>query len=1100
MQLQVIIIEKNSAKFTVIRCVPENKHESIKLFCNDLSRLVSNSRLESSMIQTLKEKGEEVLVCPISYLLLLNYHNRESLTLLNMDLSLLSFKIMNTPALHDFLYEETTQLNLALVDIQYITHLLSKLGHIASIKHQSILYLQGRRLNNNALMFATISTLKEIVSAGSKLAALELGLLCIQQNTNAEALKWLYPIKDDQNAAFLIGRILIQGDKSSVVKGRAYLESVTLEDKKYLVKFWLAMSYTKEDEQRKEKLLNEIKDHLEQAAIELEKMVKNKKPEDRLDVVSLKKKAKEGDLQSKLILAKHFQSFPRVEGFPKQAYRWFRDAAKHDDHEAQFQLGVCFEKGFGIEANSEEAKQWFTKAAPFHKGAWAKLNPWRMPKIFDWLYGVPAVVRTFCRTKTKTVTKVNSLPIVSSELKIQPKKPKNPKEPRKQESQREESTDDGAGIGLTSFNLHRALAPSAKQKTKPKLKIPLLSRILNEIQKGLPNEKDWSKTFNLIKKIYNPNKIKNNLPAKEFIKSLFSNHPVAFFNFLIQLKKEKSIDLVRKFFPGFDERCKKLTMNGYNVLEWIGSEIIAGKKLSNILFAVILHENKGGIPEKVFDYHLTSATGKVLGNENIDKKSVEECILSLQTFIANASLAQLEELRTHRAPSYDEQLDEKYVPAATEASEYSTLNLKSLFCKLNGSEKMPLKKLVAKAKEQIKEKTEAKTELKSEPIVVFEQISLEKEKKDPTKEELKKYPKEMQVPNYKVYIPPDAYLIMKSLAKEGYIAYMDGSRVYNPIVSEYDDKIRDVDLVTNAPKDVVERILAHHQFQDPRFPDVKTDSGTVNLCKTKSPSKEKLKQKFERKFDIRFNANLDPLTNDIPGHDMTYRSGYANLDGDVFDPSGCFFKDNQSNKINFFDPGALKLFSSDPARILETIFAISCGRSLQPDDEKSLELALPALAKVVAENPMRLLYPLVKNLTRGNAKENFEWMVHYGVFNVLFPGRVSESTKNQLGALLGCFDMGARSGCPVSLPDIYTAFLTAHMSPFVDIDATIEKLPLIKCQQGKLPYMKSNINNCLAYMSQFTETQPFTLGQAGFFTQQDAQELPVVSVEVPRYA
>lgn len=41
----------------------------------------------------------------------------------------------------------------------------------------------------------------------------------------------------------------------------------------------------------------------------------------------------------------------------------YRAAAERGDAQAQFQLGQCYEKGFGVEIDSAAAVQWYTRAA-----------------------------------------------------------------------------------------------------------------------------------------------------------------------------------------------------------------------------------------------------------------------------------------------------------------------------------------------------------------------------------------------------------------------------------------------------------------------------------------------------------------------------------------------------------------------------------------------------------------------------------------------------------------------------------------------------------------------------------------------------------------
>ena len=58
-----------------------------------------------------------------------------------------------------------------------------------------------------------------------------------------------------------------------------------------------------------------------------------------------------------------------------EAVKWFRKAADRWHSSAQYNLGVCYLKGDGIEKDKEEAVKWFRKAAENgHKKAKAALK------------------------------------------------------------------------------------------------------------------------------------------------------------------------------------------------------------------------------------------------------------------------------------------------------------------------------------------------------------------------------------------------------------------------------------------------------------------------------------------------------------------------------------------------------------------------------------------------------------------------------------------------------------------------------------------------------------------------------------------------------
>lgn len=54
------------------------------------------------------------------------------------------------------------------------------------------------------------------------------------------------------------------------------------------------------------------------------------------------------------------------EGYPKdiiEADRWFRRAAEHGEHEAQFQMGVSYDIGRSVKKSKKEAAKWYMRAA-----------------------------------------------------------------------------------------------------------------------------------------------------------------------------------------------------------------------------------------------------------------------------------------------------------------------------------------------------------------------------------------------------------------------------------------------------------------------------------------------------------------------------------------------------------------------------------------------------------------------------------------------------------------------------------------------------------------------------------------------------------------
>ena len=62
------------------------------------------------------------------------------------------------------------------------------------------------------------------------------------------------------------------------------------------------------------------------------------------------------------------QNYKQAEKFQKnekneEAFEYYLKAARQGDAEAQYNLGVCYRKGYGVEKNLTEAVKWLRKAA-----------------------------------------------------------------------------------------------------------------------------------------------------------------------------------------------------------------------------------------------------------------------------------------------------------------------------------------------------------------------------------------------------------------------------------------------------------------------------------------------------------------------------------------------------------------------------------------------------------------------------------------------------------------------------------------------------------------------------------------------------------------
>lgn len=70
-----------------------------------------------------------------------------------------------------------------------------------------------------------------------------------------------------------------------------------------------------------------------------------------------------GDAGSQYLLGNLYEYGQGVKQDYKQAFVWYKNAAKHDHAAAQFKLGSFYEDGLGVDQNKELAFEWFEKSA-----------------------------------------------------------------------------------------------------------------------------------------------------------------------------------------------------------------------------------------------------------------------------------------------------------------------------------------------------------------------------------------------------------------------------------------------------------------------------------------------------------------------------------------------------------------------------------------------------------------------------------------------------------------------------------------------------------------------------------------------------------------
>ncbi len=74
-------------------------------------------------------------------------------------------------------------------------------------------------------------------------------------------------------------------------------------------------------------------------------------------------KAKQGDVDAQYNLGIMYYHGEGIEKNLEEALFWFLKAAEQDDPDAQYNLGFMYGKGEGVEKSHEQSMQWFVKAA-----------------------------------------------------------------------------------------------------------------------------------------------------------------------------------------------------------------------------------------------------------------------------------------------------------------------------------------------------------------------------------------------------------------------------------------------------------------------------------------------------------------------------------------------------------------------------------------------------------------------------------------------------------------------------------------------------------------------------------------------------------------
>ena len=95
----------------------------------------------------------------------------------------------------------------------------------------------------------------------------------------------------------------------------------------------------------------------------LKKYIPNKE-EDQVSVAHLEKLAKAGNTNAQLTLGRiYFEGRAGEKQSYDKAFRYYKMAAEQDNAQAMFNVGLCYDAGYGVKKNPDEAVRWYYRAA-----------------------------------------------------------------------------------------------------------------------------------------------------------------------------------------------------------------------------------------------------------------------------------------------------------------------------------------------------------------------------------------------------------------------------------------------------------------------------------------------------------------------------------------------------------------------------------------------------------------------------------------------------------------------------------------------------------------------------------------------------------------
>lgn len=205
-----------------------------------------------------------------------------------------------------------------------------------------------------------VKTITRAASSGDVYAQFKLANMYFEgkgvEQNDAEAAKWFLEAarQDHAEAQFIIGTLYEKGDGVQKSDAHAYSWFVKAASQGHnRSKIMLDSDKWRQFKGRQE-ILHAEKDS--QAGPRNQEVTPEMVEEYTL-------KAREGDVDAQYNLGIMYYHGEGIEADHKEALFWFLKAAEQDDPDAQYNLGFMYGKGEGVEKSQEQSMQWFMRAA-----------------------------------------------------------------------------------------------------------------------------------------------------------------------------------------------------------------------------------------------------------------------------------------------------------------------------------------------------------------------------------------------------------------------------------------------------------------------------------------------------------------------------------------------------------------------------------------------------------------------------------------------------------------------------------------------------------------------------------------------------------------